>query len=678
MDLALLPHSRYRPDVDGLRAVAIVPVVAFHAGWSVFGGGFVGVDVFFVISGFLISVLLLDELQRNGRIDIPKFYARRARRLFPALAIVMLATIVLSFFFLLPFGEQQELAKSSIATSFFASNIFFWMHSGYFDGPSEQKPLLNMWSLSVEEQFYWIWPFLLIGIWGYARRFKVVGAHLRLLVMVVFGIIFAMSLAGSVLLTAKSQTTAFYMMPVRSWEFALGGLIALAPQLPVQCAKPWITSSIGLVGLGMIATAMVTFSRATLFPGFVAIVPAMGTALLIYSGASSGSLTCRLLSMRGFVHIGLLSYSWYLWHWPLMAISRAYNYGRAEFMWDNLLGVGALLLAFLTYRFVENPIRRAKRGLFSSTRGALLGSSGLLALIVLCSIGLGVYAKFVATASGQQKALLAAMDDGVNLTPECSNGDGSSILAGTLPARENCTIGDQGSGTRVLLWGDSFAAQYAPLLDRLGKKDGFAVLQRVWFGCAPLLDILQWHGRVPQRDCADFNPKVVRELGTLRIIGIDTAILAANWLQQFPKESNFDHNGHDVLVKYEAGLRRTLDELDRHGFKVLLIAQTPQLPIDVPRCLARLPTDACGVSRATFEARRADVMRIMRTIVEGRRNVRIFDLAEVLCNPTDCPATIGTAIVYRDRGHLTASMLPLLEPAWASQVQGLLHGEGER
>jgi len=196
--LSAASSYRYRADVDGLRAIAIVPVVAFHAGLPGVDGGFVGVDVFFVISGFLISGMLLDELRRTDRIDLPRFYARRARRLFPALALVCLVTLALGAMLLLPFGEQQELAQSSIATSFFASNVFFWMKSGYFDAPAEQRPLLNMWTLSVEEQFYWVWPLLLFAVWQ-GTRLATRASRLRTAsIATVCVLIFAMSLASCI------------------------------------------------------------------------------------------------------------------------------------------------------------------------------------------------------------------------------------------------------------------------------------------------------------------------------------------------------------------------------------------------------------------------------------------------------------------------------------------------
>jgi len=580
------PLRAYRTDVQALRGLAVFLVVAFHAR-VLFQGGFVGVDVFFVISGFLISGMLLEELQRTDRIGLLDFYARRARRLFPALALVCLVTLGLGAIFLLPFGEQQELAKSSIATSLFASNVFFWMGSGYFDGPAEQKPLLNMWTLSVEEQFYWVWPILLIALWRGARLRDDAPRLRKLFIAAGLAVIVAVSLWSCVRLTATTPATAFYMMPLRSWEFALGGLIALAPQRQDRAANASFSSILGIAGLAMIIAAVAGFSRVTPFPGIAAALPAVGTALLIYSGAMAGSLTHRLLSLPLLVAIGQLSYSWYLWHWPLIALARAYAFGVHDFARDSLLALAALLLAWITYRFVENPIRRGTQGPFSTTRGALIGGAGLLSMIAAASLALGLHAKSIGPSSGRYGALLAAMEDATDLTPECRSDFSQIAYPGALEPIDKCKLGAAARPARVLLWGDSFAKQYEPVLDRFGKNESFTVVARVLDGCAPLLDtVTLWHG-MPRRDCVAFNPLVKAELHTLKAMGVDAVVLAANWLAYFPPAGDADWSAQQSPDVFEAGLRRTLDELDTYGFKVLLVAQSPRFPISVPHCLGR-------------------------------------------------------------------------------------------
>lgn len=564
------------------------------------------------------------------------------------------------FFFLLPFGEQQELAWSAIATSFFSSNLYFWSLSGYFDGPADFKPLLNMWSLSVEEQFYWVWPLLLLGFWSHFRNH----GH-RYTLIIVLSFIAVVSFGLSVGLTKHSQPTAFFMMPVRAWEFAMGGIVALLPiqQLSEnQSARSFLISSLGILGLAMIAWAVTGLSRATEFPGSIAIVPVLGTALIIYSGNYNKGLAFRLLTQRFFVVIGLLSYSWYLWHWPLMATARAYAFGKHDLLRDSLLSLTALGLALLTYRFVENPIRYARSGLFATTRKALMSGLSLLVIVAMCSIGLGVWSKFETRSTGLGAKLLAAMRDReIVTTPECDKEFQMEVFTGALFAVEKCSFG--GTPLRVLVWGDSFAEHYFPLLNYLGKKHSLGLVGRLFGGCPPALGIIPLRGGIPRRDCAPFNELVKNELFDLQQRGIDSVILSANWLMQDDPQPGYDGAEVDanVSARFSEGLTRTLDLLESHHLKVLLIAPSPEFPIAVPLCLGRKPADACGISRFEFEAQRRKALGVIIQAASMRTNVRIFDPVNSLCNSTYCPAIINNVIAYRDNGHIAASASSMLE-----------------
>lgn len=668
-------QAEYRADVDGLRAVAIIPVVAFHVGLPFFGGGFVGVDVFFVISGFLITGLLCNQLDRNGHIAFLDFYARRARRLFPALAVVCLATLLIGVWLLLPFGEQQELAWTAIATSLFSSNFYFWAHSGYFDGPAEQNPLLNMWTLSVEEQFYWVWPFLLVVIWRLADFCKASARQQTGLLVATLVVVLVVSLASSVFLTNHSQPTAFYMMPVRAWEFALGGIVARMP-LPRwngRAIQGYAISALGLVGLVMIAWAVATYSRTTPFPGSAAMLPALGAALVIYSsGSATRSPIRKLLAMRGTVAVGLVSYSWYLWHWPLIAMARAYDYGLHDLARDSSLAVVALGLAFLTYRFIENPLRRARSGVFSSTRGALIAGLCLLLLIALSAAGLGVWSKLAARSYGNGATIYAAMRDHQIMAPECSS-ELEGVFRGTLLPVEKCTFG--ASQIRVLVWGDSYADQYGPLLERLGRKYSLGFIQRLLGGCPPTLGIVPLRFGIPHPNCAEFNNQVQSELSSYRSMGMDSVILSANWLAQDPLVSSASKSAEDPVARFEFGLGLTLDALQSHGFKVLLIAPSPEFPLPVPFCLARRSADECKVSRIDFERRRTRVMDVIRKVIIGRSNVKMFDPVQSLCNDDYCPPIVNGVIAYRDTGHIATRALAAFDENLSPLMSWLAHQE---
>ncbi|MGY6214042.1 acyltransferase family protein [Methylolobus aquaticus] len=655
-----MADCNYRPDIDGLRAVAIIPVVAFHAGVPLFGGGFVGVDVFFVISGFLITRLLADELGRTGRIDFLAFYARRARRLFPALAVVCLATLALGLWALLPFGEQQDLAKSAIATSLFSSNLFFWMQSGYFDGPTDLKPLLNMWSLAVEEQFYWVWPLLLVAVWrGFIPK---IAKGARTLVFAL-ALIAAVSFGSNLWVTAQSPSTAFYMMPIRAWEFALGGTLAFFPSSQFASGTGFrkLAPAAGVMGLGLIGWSVYAFTRATPFPGSAALIPVCGTALVIFSGHSGQGVVFRLLSLPVIVTVGLWSYSWYLWHWPLLALARAYTFGEHHLWRDLALAVVALGLAALTYRFVENPVRRGRAGPFATTRGSMVAGSGLLILVLASAAGLGAWAKYKAQSSALGAAIMAAMRDREVVTRDCDTDFLLGTFKGNLPPIQKCQFG--GKNQRILLWGDSFAEHYSPLLDRLGRKHGLGFTQRLFGGCPPILGVVPVRSGMPHKDCADFNDRVAEELPQFRAKGFDAVILSADWLMQdpLPIGGALRFSADDAINAFSQGLTKVLTESRVLGFKSLLIAPSVEFPISVPLCLGRQSAERCGVARAEFEARRQRIMNIMRAAVNGKPSVRLYDPVASLCGPTNCSPILNDVIAYRDTGHLAASALPVLQ-----------------
>lgn len=661
--------ANYRPDIDGLRAVAIISVVAFHVGLPLFSGGFVGVDVFFVISGYLITRLLYDELESTGRIKFLDFYARRARRLFPALALVCLTTLVLGFWLLLPFGEQQDLAKSAIATALFSSNTFFWMQSGYFDGPADLKPLLNMWSLAVEEQFYWVWPLLILAVWrGFVQR-----SGGRQAMVIALMLIATISFGGSLWVTEQSQSIAFYMMPIRAWEFALGGILALSPS-PVSMYQPWlrhVLSVIGVTGLGLIAWSVCSFSRATTFPGAAALIPVVGTAMVILGGQTGHGPVFRLLTLPVVVTIGLLSYWWYLWHWPLLALARSYEFGKHELLRDFALALAALSLAALTYRFLENPARYARTGPFATTRGTLVAGSGLLVLVLISAAALGGWAKYQAHSTERGRALLTAMRDRVVVNPECDIVVQSDTFKGILPPVEKCRFG--GENQRILLWGDSFAEHYVPLLDSLGRKYGLGLIIRSLGACPPILGVVPIRAGLQNRDCAVFNNLVAEELEEYHAIGFDSAILSADWLMQDPdpNETTEQVSRDEVLKVFAEGLVAILSELELRGFRVLLVAPSVKFPVAVPLCLGRRPAEMCGISRADFEARRGRILAVMQAAVQGRQNVKIYDPVTSLCNATYCPPILNDVIAYRDKGHVAASALQALESDFQPLVQWL-------
>jgi peptidoglycan/LPS O-acetylase OafA/YrhL len=336
---AQLKKSDYRPDIDGLRAIAVLSVVFFHAFPSLIHGGFVGVDIFFVISGFLISKHIWEELGA-GTFNIKTFYARRVRRIFPALSVVLLACLILGWVVLTP-GEYEQLGNHVVAGAVFVSNIIFWKEAGYFDNAADTKPLLHLWSLGIEEQFYIVWPLFLTFFWRYSR-------HLGWAFLGVLGV----SLAYSVMVVRYDVVADFYSPLTRFWELALGAALAYSA-VPRSAIN---RSLISWLGLSLILGAVIIIQKDYPFPGAWALLPTMGAACLIYAGEGAW-LNRHVLSHRLLVWIGLISYPLYMWHWPLLSFARIMESGTPSIGVRFWLVAASVVLAWLTYRFLERPIR---------------------------------------------------------------------------------------------------------------------------------------------------------------------------------------------------------------------------------------------------------------------------------------------------------------------------------
>lgn len=339
----------YRREIDGLRAFAVLPVILFHAGFETFGGGFVGVDVFFVISGYLITTIILAELEQD-KFSIINFYERRARRIFPALFLVMLVCIPLAWLWLLP-DDIKSFSKSLAAASVFSSNILFWREGGYFDASVEFKPLLHTWSLAVEEQYYILFPLVLLLLWKTAKRW----------ILVVFGLAFIASLAAAQWAVYIKPIAAFYLLPTRGWELLTGALVAFyLSKTHRKNVGSSLSEFAGWLGVALILYAVFEFNQATLFPGFHALVPTLGAVLIILFATQQTSVG-KFLGNKFFVGIGLLSYSAYLWHQPLFAFARHRSvFEPSPFLFFSL-SVLALALAYLSWRFVETPFGNKQR-----------------------------------------------------------------------------------------------------------------------------------------------------------------------------------------------------------------------------------------------------------------------------------------------------------------------------
>lgn len=618
----------YRPEIDGLRALAVIPVIFFHGGLPGFSGGFVGVDVFFVISGFLITSLLVNDLA-NGSFSLLKFYERRARRILPALFLVV-AVCAPAAWFLFPKNQLAEFGKSILSISVFASNFFFWKHTGYFETKAEVKPLLHTWSLSVEEQYYIVAPILLWMLWRYRKE-------------ALLPALLALALISLIIAEYSARLwpdAAFFLPHTRAWELAIGAIAALAVKQPGGARSNNVLS---LAGLVMIAAAIVLYDESTPFPGLYALVPTLGTALvLLYAGP--GTLANRLLSLRIFVGIGLISYSAYLWHQPLFAYARSLSIREPSVSLMLVLSAISLGLAWLSWRFVERPFRNP--GTVSRPAIFRFSTLGLAAGIALGAfVAYSDAAKARMTLGGISYADLgAAVRVNRGLHKSC-------VEFNTGP---ECTTGPD---PVALLWGDSHAMHLADALRSSPTPMPF--VQMTKSVCFPILGIapnvaqynVEWG-----KECIRHNEKVLAWLAERP--GIRYVILASPFRQLDNEKGNLTFSDGTVGPNRgmaETRLRETIQHIRELRRKVAIISPTPSSGYDVGRCLTVRSILGQSLSSCDFPLQghlREDLYRKLDAIAK-ETGAGLILLSDLICPEGLCRSHIDGTFIYRDEGHLS-------------------------
>ena len=669
---------KYRSDIDGLRAIAIVAVVAYHAGIPGVQGGFVGVDIFFVISGYLISRLLIEEIARSDSIDLLDFYARRIRRLFPALFVVVIATLIAGAAIWTPLENLSGLADSAIATATYLSNIYFWKNTGYFELPANEAPLLHTWSLAVEEQFYIIWPLLALTAVAASRR-----RNIEFILLLTAGllIILAISFGISFWGTQNRPVAAFYLMPTRAWEFALGGLVAVLEPKLVKSLVPAIRRAFASLGLLAIGASIFLFTSATPFPGSAALLPALGTACVIAGGTARSTLwPARLLGASTFVRLGKLSYSWYLWHWPLLTFLRIREFNEPTILWKIVVSLLALCLAWVTYRYVEQPIRLNKPGPFRKP-GMTIGI-GVVASCVLIggAFGLKAFDSYLSN-SNRFSALLRVQKDWAPLGPVCHQGTPFSHLV----AADKCWQGSALGPKKLVIWGDSHADTLVPVAAHFGTIAEIGVLQRTMTTCPPILNAgVRINGKEVV-GCEEFNKNTFDEIGKLSRVGLTGVILVARWSiyvnqrTQFPEDqwtaSFLDDdepvNLNAVQRKFEERLRNTLTSITAKKLRVLVVAPLPELRYPAPRCLAHNSNAKCSVYRSEADAYRRAAIQAIRNVVSEFSDVHLWDPIDMFCDRINCLATYAGLPAYYDNNHISATTSRALLPSIEAEFQWL-------
>ena len=647
--------TEYRPEVDGLRAVAIVPVLLFHAGLSAFAGGFFGVDVFFVISGYLITAQLASS-EKSGIALLGNFYHRRIRRLFPAIAIVSLVTAVIAYLIMTP-SQLQPLFSSFTSTQVFLQNIYLWQNSGYWDQSLETSPLMHTWSLAVEEQFYLIFPLLFVAKSMRNAKSVLIGVAIT---------IFVLSFFGALIRFGTSSTGAFFLLPYRAWELMAGAIVALYQLKGKQFfkTKPNVSRLISNFGMAMIIIAIILGDKSTRHPGLLTLLPVVGTALLIAFGREP-SLTSRLLSNKLLVAIGKLSYGLYLWHFPILALWRVDKGTELNGLGTTAAMVLTFVCSYLMWKFAETPFRDRVRT--SNKYVAIVATTGFVALVSIGVVGQNtVFGK----KSNSELALLEAqaripteLDNWIEIDFE------SPISGGSMGVTERSSpMGD------VVLLGDSHAGALKDSLSAELEKLNLSGVAFIRAGCPPVSNVIM---DPPEKfNCTDFNQIIDI---VLKDTFVTDVILFSRWTfyvegTRYTNYKGYREDGYEIKFtapnkKFTSDEERisylgdqiklTVDRLESTGKRVHLIHPLPELGWD-PISYAKRFIDQ-GISwHQKLDIPFSDHLERSRRAVEqldraASPTTSKLNPADIFCDQQItnwCVASLDNTLYYGDNDHL--------------------------
>jgi peptidoglycan/LPS O-acetylase OafA/YrhL len=609
-----------------------------------FSGGYIGVDIFFVISGFLITTIIAREIQEN-KFTLSRFYERRIRRILPALSVMAVFTLLASAL-LYDSGRFTSFAKSLLATMLFYSNINFWGEAGYFDAPSSLKPLLHTWSLAVEEQFYIVFPLFMAAIYALARKS----------VKLILGIVAIISLALAVYAIYNNDaTSAFYLAHMRAWELLVGGLLAL--NIFPAATDRRINSALGWVGALMIAIPIFLYTDQTPFPGLGALVPVLGTAFIIYSNMIEKSPVSKIVGSAPLVFIGQISYSLYLWHWPLILFAKYYIIRPLSGLEISLLLAVILAISTLSWRFVETPFRSRR---FLSTRQVFAFGFGTMAIIITAA---GVVYRFDGFPSREGPTPLVDFLDkeATNHYTDCAD---------VTDGFKSCVMGDKSQPASFILWGDSHAASLRRAVERAARKNGLSGLFTYKLSCPPLLGVARDFSAITA-PCNEYNEGVTRYLAAHS--EISTVILVGRWsfyvegsdykppessglfLAGFPDQKSHAAKNEQIV---EFGLGQTIQTLLDMNRKVIVVSPVPEIGYDVPSAnfiAVRSGRDLNQIIAPSIDdylARNQSTLSILSKLQE-EHEIQVVEPWTALCVENECRVTIDGIPLYKDDDHLS-------------------------
>lgn len=624
--------SDHRVDIDGLRAIAVGLVVAFHIRVPMFEGGFIGVDMFFVISGFLITGILAREYDTRNTIRLGRFWARRVRRLLPASTATLLVTMLAATFLLSPIAAETT-ARTALYAAAYVPNLFLAVESAdYFARDISRNPLVHFWSLAVEEQFYLAWPLVMLGLSSLSARLRsprvMVGG---------LAVISIASFAHSVQLTNAASTWAYYSPLSRAWEFAIGGLLAIAAPKIGERLNAAASQALGLGGFALIAFALLNIDETTAFPGWNAVIPVVGTLMVIAARLQPNTPLGLPLAIAPTQWLGRISYGWYLWHWPFIVIAELY-FGTLSGPARVLAALASLVVADVTHRLIENPVRFHPRLVASN-----MANYALAAILLTVSLTLGFGS--LTTAQSEldkpefQELLFAAEDGFSTFERGCQTNSASHVV-------ENCVWGDPDGSRSILLLGDSHAEQWMPALDTIGTNNDIRVLARVVASC-PMIEV--GVGFAP-------NPPLCRstQAATLDLV---EAIR--------PDAIVVSHAAAALLVidenLWSEKLTEFLGAVDTMGVGVAWIHDTPTLDFDPIECIGGRGAESCTPDR--FGATNyAEALRGIETVTLDEFDMAHYNPLDQLCTDADCLLRFRGNLVFQDDNHITTATSLALVP----------------
>ena len=642
----------FRGDIQGLRGIAVLLVVIYHTGVAL-PGGYIGVDIFFVISGFVITQLLLRETSATGTISLKNFYERRIKRILPAVAFAIIGTLFLSIFALSPFGEQQQVAQTARASSFFAANFYFYLQDSYW--ALAENPLRHLWSLAVEEQFYIFFPVLLLAL----NKLKIgINSRLSVAILIVISIIsfvisYLLSIGEQIL--PKPELFAFFGTPWRMWEFLAGSLIALAPS--IRIAVKSISTPLSAIALAAIAWSAISFDSYTPFPGSAALIPVLATTALIYFGTQSNLLT-TLLSARPLTAVGDISYSWYLWHWPLIVFAHRV-FPASEVIAPVGAALISVLFAIFSLRKIENPIRHNSH--LHGKRVLQLGAACVIAPLVF------------SIATQQLSATGLGLTELRSDSTDISYADTKVCRVDLILDLENSNCDDYSFGPlakRILLVGDSAAGSISDAVASFAKSNEFNFSVYYANSCPVTARAYKY------RENCESNFAQISEY--IEKLNPDFLVIA-NMSDLYVSESglgkvivDFDGNparsADEALQLWIAGLRSRIE--NRFSLrKVLIVQQPPLSAMREPILLQKLFDEEVSLDNSDT---RNMIVQAEAELFKSYKNIAVFDPASVLCDDKNCRQTLNGDALYYDGRHLTVKGSLLMVDGITKALQPLL------